>query len=325
MSVEKNMQQGNTLQEKKPVSSKTSEPLRSEKKKWGGIKGKEKLDTKTNQSSDTPADKKFVPTCSICGQKHWPFHPLVPCVNIKKAKSKAKAERKARAKAEKKAKAEAKAKAKAEKKAVAKAEAEAKTEKNAREEAEKKARAYAQAKQEAENKAQSEAKFRAQAEEEARSQGRKGVATTGYYHNFWFMPASFFEANGFLKCGGSRQESYDPKSKAAVLWKVFDEHAEAPLLLKPRYEFKAIPGKVVIDLFWNEFCQTSNIEAQRVREVAAEFGDLVTLNQYSADDRASLLRHQIARGIFVNGREIYWGHEAPRDGIREAITHALRT
>jgi GNAT superfamily N-acetyltransferase len=165
----------------------------------------------------------------------------------------------------------------------------------------------------------------AAAEEEARSQGRKGIVTIGYYHDFWFMPASFFEANGFLKCGGSLQENFDPKSKAAVLWRAFDEHVEAPLLLNPKYEFKAIPGKVVIDLFWNEFCQTSNIEAQRVREVAAEFGDAVTLNQYSADDRVSLMRHQIARGIFVNGREIYWGHEAPRDGIREAITHALRT
>jgi GNAT superfamily N-acetyltransferase len=163
------------------------------------------------------------------------------------------------------------------------------------------------------------------AEEEARSQGRKGVVTIGCYHDFWFMPTSFFEANGFSKCGGSQQENYDPKSKAAVLWRAFDEHAEAPLLLKPKYEFKAIPGKVVIDLFWNEFCQTSSIEAQRVREVAAEFGAPVTLNQYSADDHATLLRNQIARGIFVNGREIYWGHEAPKDGIREAINEALRT
>jgi GNAT superfamily N-acetyltransferase len=164
----------------------------------------------------------------------------------------------------------------------------------------------------------------AAAEEEARCQGRKGIVTIGYYHDFWFMPASFFEANGFSKCGGMRQGYFDPKSRAAVLWRMFDEHVEEPLLLKPKYEFKAVPGKVVIDLFWNEFCQTSNIEAQRVREVAAGFGDLVTLNQYSADDRAVLLRHQIARGIFINGREIYWGHEAPKDGIREAITQALR-
>jgi hypothetical protein len=79
----------------------------------------------------------------------------------------------------------------------------------------------------------------------------------------------------------------------------------------------------VIDLFWNEFCQTSNIEAQRVREVAAEFGDLVALNEYSTDDRPILLRHQISRGIFINGREIGWGYEAPKAGIRKAIAQAL--
>jgi GNAT superfamily N-acetyltransferase len=163
----------------------------------------------------------------------------------------------------------------------------------------------------------------AAAEEEAKHQGRKGLVTMGYYHDFWFMPASFFEANGFLKCGGTRPGYFDQKSRHAVLWRALDQHTEAPVLLKPKYEFKPIPGKVVIDLFWNEFCQTSNIEAQRVSEVAAEFGDSVVLNEYSADDRRLLLRHQIARGIFVSGREIYWGYEAPKEGIREAIVQAL--
>jgi GNAT superfamily N-acetyltransferase len=164
----------------------------------------------------------------------------------------------------------------------------------------------------------------AAAEEEARHQDRKGIVTIGYYHDFWYMPASFFEANGFSKCTAAGHTDFDAQHRAAVLWRVFDEHIEAPALLKPNYEFKPIPGKVVIDLFWNEFCQTSNIEAQRVREIAAEFGDSVALKEYSADDRAALLRHQISRGIFINGREIYWGYEAPKDGIKDAIIQALR-
>jgi len=28
--------------------------------------------------------------------------------------------------------------------------------------------------------------------------------------------------------------------------------------------------------------------------------------------------------IFINGKEIWWGHEAPKEGIREAISQALR-
>ncbi len=162
------------------------------------------------------------------------------------------------------------------------------------------------------------------AEEEAVKQGCKGIATVGYYHDHWFMPADFFEANGFLRCQSVSEADFEVKHKAAILWKLLDEHADPPVFLKPNYEFKPILGKVVIDLFWNGFCQTSIIEAQRVIEVAAEFGDAVALNEYSADDRQVLFRHQIARGIFINGREIYWGHEAPKYGIREAIARDLR-
>ena len=37
----------------------------------------------------------------------------------------------------------------------------------------------------------------AEAEKEARRQGKKGIVTVGYYHDFWFMPARFFEKCGF--------------------------------------------------------------------------------------------------------------------------------
>jgi GNAT superfamily N-acetyltransferase len=162
------------------------------------------------------------------------------------------------------------------------------------------------------------------AEEEARQQGRKGIVTIGYFHDFWYMPASFFEANGFMRCKQPDQERSDLKKTAVLLWKVLDEHAEVPVPLEPNYRFRPIPRKVVIDLFWNTFCQTSDIEAQRVREVAAEFGDSVALTEYCADDRAVLLRYQIPRQIFVNGHGVGWGYEAPKDGIREAITQGLR-
>ena len=81
---------------------------------------------------------------------------------------------------------------------------------------------------------------------------------------------------------------------------------------------------LVVDLFWNTFCPTSDIEAQRVREVAAEFGDSVVVHEYCADERSILSRYQIPRGIFINGKVIWWGHEAPKEGIREAISQALK-
>ena len=155
----------------------------------------------------------------------------------------------------------------------------------------------------------------AAAEKEARHQGRKALATTAYYHDFWFMPAPFFEKCDFTVV--------DRQGNLALMWKVFDSSAKEPRFLEPHYTYRPVPGKVVVDLFYNTFCGTSDIEAQRVREVAAEFGEAVALNEYSADDPATLTRYQIPRRILVNGEEIFWGYEAPREGIREAIERAL--
>jgi L-amino acid N-acyltransferase YncA len=167
----------------------------------------------------------------------------------------------------------------------------------------------------------------AEAEKEAGRQRKKGLVTVGYYHDFWFMPARFFEKCGFSAVGKPREVTSEGEKeflgKEVLLWKVSDPSAEPPKFLEPKYEFKSIPGKVVVDLFFNDFCGTSNAEAQRVREVAAEFGDSVVLNEYCADDPIILQRYQMPRGIFVNGRQIGWGYEAPREGIRKAISQAL--
>lgn len=155
----------------------------------------------------------------------------------------------------------------------------------------------------------------AAAEAEAERQGKKGLVTYGYYHDFWFMPAPYFEKLGF--------EVAARRGDEVILWKVFDSSAEPPSFSERKHPLEPIPGKVIVDLFFNTFCLTSDVEAERVREVAAEFGDAVTLREYDAGDREVLERHGRSRGIFVNGEEIFWGHEAPREGIRDAISQAL--
>ena len=159
-------------------------------------------------------------------------------------------------------------------------------------------------------------KLLASAEEEALRQNFKGLVTIGYYHSHWFMPATFFERCGFkvVKC----------KNEKAILWKVYEPAVKEPTMLTPNYNFKCNSDKVTIDLFWNTFCPTSSIEAQRVREVAEEFGDKIVLNEYCADDRRVFLRYQLPRGIFVNGKEVWYGYEAPKEGIRKAILKALK-
>lgn len=154
----------------------------------------------------------------------------------------------------------------------------------------------------------------AAAEEETQKQERKAVTVVGFYHDFWFMPATFFE-----KCGYKVARR---KGKAALLWKVFDPSAEAPAFPDRRYEFVPAEGKVAIDLFWSRSCLTTDTEAQRVREVAEEFGDSVLLREYCSDDPEVRKAHGIFRGIFVNGTEVGWGYEAPKDGLRDKIRQA---
>jgi predicted GNAT family acetyltransferase len=155
----------------------------------------------------------------------------------------------------------------------------------------------------------------AAAEEEARKQGRKGIVVTGFYHDFWFMPATFFEECGFT---AARREE-----KVAILWKRFDDQAQPPTFLERRYRFTPVEDKVAIDLFWTRSCLTTDTEAQRVREVAAEFGNAVALREYCSDDPAMRARYGIGRAIFIDGKEVGWGYEAPKDGLREAIRKAM--
>jgi hypothetical protein len=57
--------------------------------------------------------------------------------------------------------------------------------------------------------------------------------------------------------------------------------------------------------------------------VAGEFGADVIVREYCADDRSVLLRYALPRGIYVNGKRIGWGYEAPENGLREAFSKAL--
>lgn len=153
------------------------------------------------------------------------------------------------------------------------------------------------------------------AEEETHLQDRKGIATIGYFWDFWFMPAEFFIKLGF--------KVTEKRSEEALLWKQFDQNADPPHFREEKYEFKPIKGKVIVDLFWNRFCLTSDIEAVRVREVVSEFGDEVILNEFSAVDQSILQQYGISRGIYVNGQMMEIGPEIERSRLRKAIEKAL--
>ncbi|MFW9867611.1 MAG: hypothetical protein ACFFEN_16065 [Candidatus Thorarchaeota archaeon] len=153
------------------------------------------------------------------------------------------------------------------------------------------------------------------AEEETKRQNRKGLATIGYFWDFWFMPADYFLKIGF--------QVAERRGEEAILWKQFDQNTEPPHFREEHYTFKPIKGKVVIDLFWNRFCQTSDVEAERVRDVVSEFGEMVILNEFSAVDQKILQKYGIDRRIYVNGVMVEVGGEIEKKTLREAIKNAL--
>ena len=153
------------------------------------------------------------------------------------------------------------------------------------------------------------------AEQETRSQNRKGIATIGYFWDFWFMPAEYFIKLGF--------QVAVKRGIEAILWKKFDKTAELPEFRSENYLFKSVEGKVVIDLFWNTFCLTSDVEAQRVREVASEFGEDVILHEYSANDPSVLQQYGISRRIYINGKMIEVGPEIEKGRLRNEIKDAM--
>lgn len=50
--------------------------------------------------------------------------------------------------------------------------------------------------------------------------------------------------------------------------------------------------------------------------------DFMLLREYCSDDPGLRATYGVSRGIFVNGKEVGWGYEAPKDGLREKIREA---
>jgi predicted N-acetyltransferase YhbS len=152
------------------------------------------------------------------------------------------------------------------------------------------------------------------AEDEALKQQRKGIATIGHFWDFWFMPAKYFEKLGYKVAVKRGVE--------AILWKQFETSAESPQFREINYEYQPVKGKVVVDLFWNTFCQTSDVEAQRVRDIILEYKDEVVLNEYSADNQSNLQKYGLYRRIYVNGKVVEVGPEIEKEKLRQRIEQA---
>jgi len=150
------------------------------------------------------------------------------------------------------------------------------------------------------------------AEEDANKTGFMGLAVYAYGGDFWFMPSAFFQRIGFRQVGGSN------------IWVKKWGEVEDPTSRRAHYEYKPIPGKVVVDYFWVPFCFTVCKEVLNIRQVVSEFGDRVKLKEHRADDPEIAARHGLFRTLFINGERKDWGYEAPKEELRKGIRKALQ-
>jgi GNAT superfamily N-acetyltransferase len=173
----------------------------------------------------------------------------------------------------------------------------------------------------------------AAAEETARAHA-KGMAVIAYDPSDWFMPARFFQGQGY--------QEVERRGTSVLMFKAFDESAPVPSFVPREYRPpRLIPGKVIVEAFWSPQCLTTALELIHVREVCAEFGDDVILHELNASMPGMRERFGIPRTLFINGMEKGWGFELPAAGafdgaerswshtaskrwLREQITAALR-
>ncbi len=150
-------------------------------------------------------------------------------------------------------------------------------------------------------------------EEEARK-NKKGVAVLAYDNDFWFMPFSFFKYLGYKEV--ARQ------GDTVIMLKAF-EPVDPPVMHNVNYRHNSVSGKVVVDAFWNSICLTSVMEIHHVREVCAEYGDKVILNEFDCSNKSILEKYQVSRALFINGVFKCWGYAAPWDELRKVIDQAF--
>lgn len=143
---------------------------------------------------------------------------------------------------------------------------------------------------------------------------KKGVAVLAYIHDFWFMHYAFFKKLGYEQ--GARH------ADAVIMLKSF-EPVDPPVMHKSKYSFRPVPGKIVVDAFWNPICLTSILEMKRVREVCAQYADTVILNEYNTWNKNILNKYQISRALFINGQYRCWGYAAPQDELKKEIDKTL--
>lgn len=151
---------------------------------------------------------------------------------------------------------------------------------------------------------------------DAMQKNRKGVAVT-CWDPVW-MPSAFFKKYGFVEVGKA-------VGNGVVLFKQFDE-VEIPRWIGrggSYDEVNQVEGKIVIDLFHTNRCPIHWRNTALLKDIAADFGKNVIINEVNVDNRENMLKHKIAYSIYLNGKVLAAGPQAKVNVLRKRIQTEL--
>jgi len=130
----------------------------------------------------------------------------------------------------------------------------------------------------------------------AKESGFDALAAWGTEYN-GLETVEWYQRHGF--------ELVEKLSYTGLVWMPFEDVVKPGFIR--RKPIQLTEGKIVVSVFNNGWCTSSNILSDKAREVAREYTDVI-LNDYNTFDRAVFLEHGIMNGIFINGEEIiYYG------------------
>lgn len=155
------------------------------------------------------------------------------------------------------------------------------------------------------------------AEEDARQIGAKGIVAWGTSLPVW-MKASWFKKQGYVPV--------DKKGfmGEVLLWKAFTDDAEPPKWIKQKKKPGKGSDKVNVTCLNHGWCPASNLACERIKEVAAEFGDIVEIETINTFDKDNFDEWGVTDSIYVDGKKVNSGPPPSKEKLRTIIEKKVR-
>ncbi|MCD4695660.1 MAG: GNAT family N-acetyltransferase [Bacteroidales bacterium] len=154
------------------------------------------------------------------------------------------------------------------------------------------------------------------AEQDVEAIGAKGIVAWGTPLPV-LMKASWYKKRGYV--------SIDRKGflGEVLLWKKFTSDAEPPKWIEQKKKPEPVEGKVKVTCLTNGWCPAINLSCQRAKKVAAEFGDLVEIEEIDTFDKASFNEWGITDSLYIDGCKIRTGPPPSEKKLRRKIAKRI--